>query len=207
MTIGTNDKPAVRTLVFILLLLLVLIAAVLFNSCTVTNKNKSVHKSSVDSTSVVKIDSSAKKSIDSTNVKKNNVVTVKESEDNYTKETVYEFVPLGKLGDSVVYGYDAPVKKSDYFPAQLAKITIKETGIKKAKEVKTDNSTDSSRLVKIDTSSSSHASTTDLHKTDYTKDKVVKHTSYWGWLWLLLIIPAYLCYRNWPKIKTFLKIV
>lgn len=201
---GANDKPIVKVFVVALVILLVAIFSVLLNSCTVTNKNKSVHKSSVDSSSTVKVDSSAKKSIDSSSVKKNNVVTLKESEDNYTKETVIEFVnPLGNIPDSGKPSFTIPAK--DYFPA-VAKITIKEKGIKKAKEVKTDNSTDSFRLIKIDTSSSSHASTTDLHKTDYTKDKVVKRTSYWGWLWLLLIIPAYLCYRNCPKIKTFLKI-
>lgn len=204
MTVGKNDNSLVKIFIVFLIVLLGLIFITLFNSCTVTSKNKSVHKSSVDSSSIVKVDSSAKKSIDSTGVKKNNVVTVKESEDNYTKETVIEFVnPLGNIPDSGKPSFTTPAK--DYFSA-VAKITIKEKGVKKAKEVKTDNSTDSSHLVKIDTSSSSHASTTDLHKTDYTKDKIVKHTSYWGWLWLLLIIPVYLCYRNWPKIKTFLKI-
>ena len=127
-------------------------------------------------------------------LKKDNTVTTVEKEDNYVKETVIEFEPV-----------KSDIKAADYFPI-IKKTTIKETGIKKEKQTIASNKVDSTALKTTQSTDLTKEVSTDLHKTEVTKNKEVKRTSYYGWLWLLLLIPAYLVYRNWDKIKLFLKI-
>lgn len=192
-----------------------IIPLLLLYSCSTTNKHKEIKKSTIDSVSVVKIDSSHSKTIDSTNVKKDNTVTVKETEGNYTKETVIEFDTVA----STLKTYRAEtsnvitqpslseiIDASDYF-RPIKKITIKETGVKKTKETIVADKNDSTNVKKTDTGNLTKDVKTNLVKTETIKNKEVERTSYWGWLWLLLLIPAYLIYRNWPKIKLFFKFI
>lgn len=181
-----------------------IIPLLLLYSCSTTNKHKEIKKSIIDSVSVVKIDSSHSNTIDSTNVKKDNTVTVKETEGNYTKETVIEF-DTTRLNIS-----NWPVTPEDYLPVKsgaITKITIKETGVKKTKETIVADKNDSTNVKKTDTGNLTKDVKTNLVKTKTIKNKEVERTSYWGWLWLLLLIPAYLVYRNWPKIKLFFKFI
>lgn len=207
MLIGTNDKPVVRTIVVVLLLVLGFIALVLFNSCS-TTKSKNVSKTHIENTSETKDVTGGSNEVDSTNVKKNNVVTVKESEEGYTKETVFEFFnPLGNIKDTVrTYPNisDDKIPVADYFPNRISKITIKETGTKKAKETKTEDNLEFTTLHKKETWYIIKTTTALTIIDTYTRNKNKKTTSYWGFLWLLLLIPAYLVYRNWPKIKNYL---
>lgn len=175
-----------------------------FSHCATTNKTKSITKTNIDSTSLVKVDSNVVKSVDSTSLKKDNTITTVEKEDNYTKETVFEF---GIGGDTSSYKQEKGfyVKSADYFPP-IKKITIKETGIKKEKQIIAANKVDSTVLKSNESTGLVKEENTQLHKTETVKNKDVKRTSYYGWLWLLLLIPAYLVYRNWGKIKLFLKI-
>lgn len=148
---------------------------IFFCSCSTTSKVKSSSKVSIDSSSVVKIDSSSIKSIDSVSVKKDNTVTTVEKEDNYVKETTIEYEPVTPT-----------VTSKDYFPI-IKKTTIKETGIKKEKQTVVADTYDSLKLVTTNEVDVKKETATDLHKTISTKDKQVERTSYWGWLWFLLI--------------------
>lgn len=167
-----------------------------FSKCSTTKKIKSVTKTYIDSTVTVKIDSNVVKVKDSTAVKKDNTLTVTEKEDNYTKETVIEFDTATAI----------KTDSKDYFQP-VKKITIRETGIKKQKQTIAANKVDSTKVISNESTDLTKESTTELQKTEVTKNKEVRRTSYWGWLWLLLLIPAYLVYRNWDKIKLFFKIV
>lgn len=170
---------------------ILVIAAILY-SCSTTHKSKSYSKSTVDSSSVVKIDSNVVKKIDSVSVKKDNTVTTVEKEDDYTKETVIEF-------DSTTR---SSTPAADYFPA-IRKITIKEKGIKKEKQIIAANTIDSSQVTKNETLDLTKTVNTDVKKTEVVKNKVVKRTSYWGWLWFLLIPVVWLAgwwLGLWPLI-------
>lgn len=199
-----------------------IIPLLLLYSCSTTNKHKEIRKSTIDSLSVVKIDSNHSKTVDSTNVKRDNTVTVKETEGNYTKETVIEFdntkIASPLLTDSAIKKawedgkpYTTEIIAEDYFPVFLSrpvkKITIKETGIKKTKETTVADKNDSTNVKKTDSGNLTKDVKTNLVKTETVKKKEVERTSYWGWLWLLLLIPAYIVYRYWDKIKPYLKIV
>lgn len=170
--------------------ILIAIIAIALSSCSTTNKHKVITKTSVDSTSVVK--ETAVKNTDSTGVKKANVVVIKEGEGSYEKETIFEFItnlgpPLTKhyidsmnaIGQPLKIGEIYPVDRSDYFPI---KITVKEKGQNKSKETKTDLSTDSA--VKKTTEAVTKDNKTDLHKTEFTKDKTVKRTGVSAGVWI-----------------------
>lgn len=194
-------------------ILLIITIVVILASCSTTSKTKSIVKTSVDSSSVTKIDSNTVKSIDSISVKKANTITNTEVEDNYTKVTVIEydttdFTRLSIMWDSMDHLFKTPA--ADYFPSikqPIKKITISETGIKKERTNIVQNKSDSTKLSKNDNIELTKTTAVDLHKTETVKNKEVHRTSYWGWLWLLLLIPAYVIYRNWDKIKLALKIV
>lgn len=191
----TNGRRPKKYNYIFIIILLSLISLILF-SCATTNKTKSVAKTSIDSTVTVKVYSNVVKVKDSTTVKKDNTVTLTEKEDNYTKETVIEFDTATAI----------KTDSKDYFQP-VKKITIRETGIKKQKQTIAANKVDSTKVVSNESTDLTKESKTELQKTETIKNKDVKRTSYWGWLWLLLLIPVYLVYRNWDKIKVFLKIV
>lgn len=183
-------------------LVLIGIVIMCFSRCSTTNKTKSVTKTNTDSTSIVKIDSNIVKLKDSTTVKKDNTVTTIEKEDNYVKETTIEFDTSKYAKGSGIYEPSGNLP-TDYFQP-IKKITIKETGTKKEKKTIAANKIDSTSLKSTEKIDLSKETKTELVKTETTKNKVVERTSYWGWLWLLLLIPAYLVYRNWNKIKAFI---
>jgi len=171
-------------------------------SCGTTSKIKSYSKSSVDSSSVTKIDSNVTKTDEATTVKKDNTVTTIEKQDDYTKETVIEFSTdfapgvtkkqFDSLRDSgkplttlTKEDFTDWITNTDYFPP-VRKITIKETGIKKEKHIIAANTVDSSTVSKKETVDFTKTVNTELHKTEVVKNKTVKRTSYWGWLWIAL---------------------
>lgn len=181
----------------LLFVLLLLFLSTILQGCATTNKAKSLHKETINSISTTSIDSSAHKTIDSSKVTKANSVTVKETDGSFERETVILF-------DTSIIKNTAT--REDYFP-HVKSIIIKEKGLNKAKETKTEAKNDSAGHREINNSDLTKNVKTDFHKTESDKIKTVKRTSYWGWLWLLMMIPAYLVYRNWPKIKTLLKFV
>lgn len=185
------------------------IAAVLA-SCSTSRKTKSVFKSTTDSSSVVKIDSNVNRVIDSTTVKKDNTITTTETEDNYTKETIFEFDTSFKWVDTL---NDQPkrsgwVVADDYFPP-IKKITIRETGIKKERVKTVANKIDSTTVAKKETVDLTKSVNTETHKTTSIKNKEVKRTSYWGWLWIGLICAAVFAvgwyFGWWPWLIAFIR--
>lgn len=179
----------------------ILFLFVLFSlsSCSTINKLFHKNKSVIDSTSV-------------THERKDSVVTkdslaVHKSKTENTDEIVFDFgdtkMVLPFIKDSVfdkgIYYY--PKNTNDYFE-------ISPTGIKtnmplkrvtiKGKSV-TDNSDSLADHSKID---KSEASGSDTHVAKKEKEVVKevhkKKTFLW---WLLLLIPVYIFYRNWPRIK------
>jgi len=203
-----------RILQIITLLTIIAILA----SCSVTKKNKSSYKESLDITTSEKIDSSNLKSTDSVSVKKDNSITTVETEDNYKRETVIEFDTsrlndwIKNLGPGLTQEFidsmndsGQPVKTgwitaADYFPKNLnsvKKITIRETGTKKENVKTILNKTDSSKIVRTDSGKLVKTVSSDLHQTETVTTKEKETTSYWGWLWLALIVGAtvYVCWR------------
>lgn len=172
-------------------ILFFVVIIVLLSSCSTTRKIKSVVKSTTDSSSVVKIDSNITRTIDSTTVKKDNTVTTTETEDDYKKEIIIEFDTSFKWVDTS----NTQPKRSgwvvadDYFPP-IKKITIRETGVKKEKTVTVANKIDSTTIAKKETVDLTKSVNTETHKTTIEKNKEVKRTSYWGWLWIGLICLA-----------------
>ncbi len=201
-----SGEPGNGWLFLLLLLLAGWMLGFLLASCSTTSKNKSIVKTSTDSSSTTRIDSSGTNTYDSTHIKKADIVTIKESAGEYEKETTIEF--FHPIPNNAVPLPDYITPTDDYFPSRIKSITIKERGKNTARETTTDKGTDSARLVKSDTGAWTKFVQTDLSKTTFLKAKETERTSYWGWLWwLLLLIPAYLCYRYWPQIKTALKLV
>lgn len=191
--INMNHRPQSKiNLVYIGLLLLLIIA--ILASCSTTSKTKSVTRSTTDSVSTTKVDSSVLKATETTAVKKDNSVTTTETEDNYTKETVIEFdtakaVEFDTLDIPRIGGSAA----ADYFPPnfnRVKKITIRETGIKKEKVNQVINKQDSTKTTSAEKTDLVKSISTDLHKTETVKNKEKETTSYWGWLWLALIVAA-----------------
>ena len=179
---------------------IILNLSILFTSCSTTKKIKSFTKTTVDSVSVVKIDSSTLKAVDSTSVKKDNTITTIEKQDDYEKETVIEFDTVNHSSEK------SPAE--DYF-SPIIKITIKEKGIKKEKSSIQTNILDSSRKLSTETADLRKITDTKLHKTETVKNKEVKRTSYWGWLWIGIITIAVIIagwyFRVWPWLFAFLK--
>ncbi len=199
-----------------LLIFLLALGAVL-QSCSVTKKSKYSEKTTVDSTGTTRLDSSNTKTLDTTSVKKDNTVTTIETEGDYTKKTTIEFdtaeptKPYVKDPPPLDTGYIKvwPTDAADYFAKKqrVKKITIEERGQVKTKEVKQAATYDSTSKHTSDDTQLNKEQNTAVKKTTSVTIKDKKTTSYWAWLWLLLLIPAYLVYRNWPKIKIFLKLV
>lgn len=195
---------------FIYWLLFIITVSVIMVSCSTTSKIKSISKTTVDSSSVVKSDSSGLKTTDSVSVKKDNTVTVTETDGAYTKETIFEFAdPETDSGSTVKY----LVPADDYFPvikpAILKKITIKETGIVKTKQTTAANTIDSNRVTTTEAATVKKEAVTDVKKTVVTKDKAVKRTSCWGWLWMGIIAAAVFAvgwyFGWWPWLIAFIR--
>lgn len=173
----------------------------LLASCSTTKKIKSVKRSSVDSSSITKIDSVINRVIDSVKVKKDNTVTLTEKQDDYKKETVIEYNGLTrKQVDSMIRA--GRPEAVDYFPVR---VTIKETGTRKERAAVVADTYDSSRIVNNEKQELTKTVKTDLDKTETVKEKDVKKKSYWGWLWIGLagggIVALYLVgkYYGWWK--------
>lgn len=216
MKLGKILLALLGAIILALVILFLVFLTTMLQGCATTNKSKSLHKATVDSVSTTKIDSSTHKVIDSSKVTKANSITVKESDGSFERETVILFdtslikntstradyfqpgIGAGKLIIGDVGTYSHPVKS----------ITIKEKGLNKAKETKTEIKNDSSAHHELNNNDFTKTVKTDLNKTESDKTKTVKRSAGYSWLWwLLLLIPAYLVYRNWPKIKTYLKFV
>ncbi len=179
---------------------ILIIALGVFSSCSTLKKIKSSEKITVDSSGVTKIDSNHTKTVDDVAVKKDNSVTVKETDGTVTTETVFEFAdePVGEdsatIANSILDWRWQPSadEPADYFPpikttGKLKKITVKTTGQLKTKETTTANTSDSARKVTTETTALKKDQATDVRRSQTIKNKEVKRTSYWGWLWIGII--------------------
>lgn len=195
-------------------IIILFVLAGLLQSCSTTKKFKYSEKTTLDSTSTSTLDSSNLKTLDTASVKKDNTVTTTETEGTYTKKTTIEFDTTDATEPDTsrinVFGtFTWPTDAAAYFPPvrKVKKITIEETGQTKTKEVTQANKYDSTGKRSTDDTKLNKGQNTAVKQTTNVSIKDKKTVSYWAWLWLLLLIPAYLVYRNWPKIKTFLKVV
>ena len=181
---------------YIRLLLLAILTGVLYfilvwalSGCSVTSKHKSLSKTSSDSIVSLKVDSSSFSRVDSTQTKKSTTETIKTTDGTFDRETIIEF---GK--DST------PTNAADYFPP-VTKITIREKAVNHSIEKVTDTHNDSTQVTHSDTQVVHKEATTEVKKTSSDKEKDIVKKSYWWLLWFLLIIPAYIVYKNRNKIK------
>lgn len=193
---------------------IVIVCLVLFASCSTLQKLKTSESINVDSTTVKKTDSTHVKTFDSLKVSKDNTVTTKETDGDYTKETIIEFDTSSSTviikGTLPHWDIDAA---ADYFPAftrPVKKITIKETGQVKTKERTEFNRVDSTSVKGKDSANVKTGDSTNLVKETKKKSKEVVRTNYTGLvigcsLLLLLLILLYV-YRKQIKQKfTFMK--
>lgn len=139
-----------------------------------------------DSLTTTKVDSSASHS----------TITIKDDNGTFDKETIFEFSNAVKTGDLLPEKLNSlPTDLSKVDLSNIVKITVREKGVNKIHEVKLSHDTISKKAEVV----------TKVVKEDAVKiqtlNKVVKRTSYWWLLWFLLLIPAYLVYKNWNKIK------
>ena len=163
---------------FVILIIIIWVASCNIG-CSTSNKVKSVTNSKIDSAVVTRSDSTAKKSKTKTQVNKTQSAVAKKKDITYERETI-------TLYDTV---------------RKVISVTVKEKGRDKSREMATVTKVDSVVQFIHDTVVVTKTGTAEVHKEVTQKDKQVKSKSYWGWLWLLLLIPAYLVYRNWNKIK------
>lgn len=172
-----------NTIIFLLLLS--------FTSCSVVNKGSHKNKSTTDSTSVVHEKKDSTATIDT--------FTIRKSQIENENEIVIEFSQNDSLeSDSAIY--ITPKNPNDYFEITkegiktnmpLKKVTVKGN----AKIFNYDSLVGHSKIEE------SYLKDSDTHVTKKEK-KVTQDVSKKKFLWLLLLlIPAYLIYRNWPKIK------
>lgn len=190
-------------------LALLIFLMVMISSCSTTSKTKSIVKTTVDSSSVIKIDSNVVKAVDSVNVKKDNTVTTVEKEDNYTKVTTVEFEPSGlakwlrdlgpgvtgtaidsmnKIGQPLTTAtgiFNYQIDPADYFQP-IKKITITETGTKKEKAVIVANTSDSTHKKDLSNAELTKTVKTDVAKTETVKNKEVERKNYLGLVVILI---------------------
>lgn len=170
-----------------LALVTALLYFVLIWSCSGCAVHKNVAK--VTFTEQKKSDSLTTNKVDSS--VGHSTITIKDDNGTFDKETIFEFSNAVKTGDLLP-------EKLNSLPADLSnivKITVREKGVNKIHEVKLSH----------DTIAKTTEQVTKVVKEDAVKiqtlNKVVKRTSYWWLLWFLLLIPTYLVYKNWNKIK------
>ena len=182
---------------YLRLIVIAIITAILYFvliSCSGCTVHKNVAKVTFteekksDSLTMSKVDSSASHS----------TITIKDDNGTFDKETIFEFSNSVKTGDLLpekLNSLPADLSKNDL--SNIVKITVREKGINKIHEVKLSHDT----IAKV------VEQKTQVVKAETTKiqtlDKSVKRTTYWWLLWFLLLIPAYLVYKNWNKIKLF----
>lgn len=178
---------------YLRLIVIAIITAILYFvliwSCSGCTVHKNVAK--VTFTEEKKSDSTTTQKVDST--ASHSTITIKDDNGTFDKETIFEFSNSVKTGDLLP-------EKLNSLPADLSnivKITVREKGVNKIHEVKLSHDT----IAKV------VEQKTQVVKAETTKiqtlDKSVKRTTYWWLLWFLLLIPAYLVYKNWNKIKLF----
>lgn len=166
-----------------------IIAIILLNSCSSTNKHKTVSVTKTDSVSHVKTDSTGVKKKAQSAVRKSQ--TANSVKKNITNEkttiTVYDTVYIaGKQ--------------------QVKYVIVKEKATDKTKSSIVRNLLDSSAATTTQQATVNKVADTDLHKVEKVKDKAVVTTKSplkFLW-WLLLLIPLGIWYF-WKKIPSFLK--
>lgn len=145
--------------------------------CSTTSKIKSVTRTRTDSTATARTDYAAGNRTDSSGSR----VTVIDKTGTFEKETVYVYRP-GRV-DSI------PV---------IQTITIREKGTGVTRIV----IHDTAHITRVDTVTVVKDASVSVKKDEMTKDKSVKRTSYWGWLWLILaLVAGCLVYRYLGRIK------
>jgi len=162
------------------------------SGCSVTSKHKSISKTSSDSVVILKVDSSSSVRVDSTQTHKSTTETIKTTDGTFDRETIIEF---GK--DTCP---TTPTKAADYFPP-ITKITIRDKAVNHTAEKVIAIHNDSVGVIHNDTQAIHKEATTEVKKTTLDKQKDVTKKSWWWLLWFLLIIPAYIVYKNRNKIK------
>lgn len=183
-----------------------IICLVVFASCTSTNKIKTSEHTTIDSAQLKKKDSAGVSTLDSTKLKKDNVVSIKETDGNYTKETVIEFDTTKPL---IATPSTSGTTAADYFPKYVypvKKITTKETGTLKTKEQTQTSHVDSTNVKKKDSVNKNEVDSTHLQKDTKKKGKEVQRTSYTGIivtlsLIFLLLILIYIYRKKIPIMK------
>lgn len=193
-----------------------IICLVVFASCTSTNKIKTSEHTTTDSAQLKKKDSAGVSTLDSTKLKKDNVVTLKETDGNYVRETVIEFDTTKPL---IATPSTSGTTAADYFPKYVypvKKVTTKETGTIKTKEQTQASHVDSTNVKKKDSVNKNEVDSTHLQKDTKKKGKVVDRTSYTGLIvgssLLLLLILLYIYFRKklkekFPNMKKFLPLL
>jgi hypothetical protein len=175
-----------------------IIVLILLSSCSVVNKALHKTKSTTDSTSVAKTDSVAVSKTDSVVVKDSvitKVITTEEKKE--VTETEEEKTEIH---------YDTSGRKTKEIVIKKREKKVSEEGrdfLFEHSEI-----SDSTSYSKDDSSSTKKQTATKVHKETKEVVKTKKKVS-WNWLWLLLIIPAYIIYKkrksiwHWVKNKIF----
>jgi hypothetical protein len=210
------NKTKLAVIYWAVIFAIAIVGAILFESCSLLKKSKSVSNTTIDSTSVVN-------KIEMVSEKKDSVVVIEDKkevavtkEEEYEKETVIEDFAIPKpqkkdtatsqnknLGDDYVYSW--PHGDSDYFPI-LRRTTIREKGKKKEQF---DFIEDHSRLDKVsgnDNSTKISNENVSVQKAEKVKEKKVRRTSIAWWVWLLIIAAIiFIIYKKKNKILSFAK--
>lgn len=217
--VKNNPPPFNTTKAIVLLLVLLALIAIGLTSCGSTNKIKSVQKSSIDSVTSFKKDSTVKKESDSTHLKKSASLTTTESTNDYEKETVILFdtayaenMQMQGDGDTILWSTPnvTITDAADYFPLKFSpgpqrikSITIKEKGKLKVIETKAENKTDSLAGKGKEDTHVADQGKTDVHKTESSKNKTVHRVSYTGYIiGFSLLLLLLLIYRYRRKIAS-----
>jgi hypothetical protein len=168
------------------------------SSCTITQKLFHKSKTVVDSTyshkeksdSLTKVDSSAYSKYYKNCGFKIDTSLSKEETTITEKTTIKEFDTSGKVKKETVIDKKTEIKKGE----EKGSLTVFEN----AGKIDSNNLKKEANVSK-QSSDSSHIT---KKEKEVTKEVHKKKAFTWLW-WLLLLIPAYFIYRNWPKIKAF----
>lgn len=178
-----------ETITHLLLWALAITLGVVLNSCAARKTDKSKTEETVKTE--VSNNTIAIKTEDS-NVKKTETITVDNKNETVTKETVYEPIDATKPASII----DPDGKKTDL---NNSKKTTKETTQKN--NTKTDNSILSAESYKSELSEQSSINNkSQTNKSNETKNVEKKAWSVFNLLWLLILVPIYLVYKNRWKI-------
>lgn len=173
-----------------------------FFSCSTVNKLFHKEKHQSDSTAVIHERKDSVASKDSTVLRKKIEESGSETVINWGDTSIY--IPFkDSTKDGGIYIY--PKNPDDYFRFDVEKRTIISNKVPKSIVIKENSkiTQDDALLVHSQISNSeikddsTHVKTKDK---EVVKEVHKKRTFLW---WLLLLIPAYIIYRNWPKIRAF----